>query len=183
MSAIIPPNLLPVSNILDNEDYYFPHPEFTPLLCPVCGFNCNHIGEIRTIPGNDGYEAWYGRGDLTVIPYSGECGSEWEICFGFHKGVSSIFVRVKISCTEQSFLYFIEAVGTGFIKIGRSSNPELRLKQLSTGSPNDLVIIGAISGGSKVESELHRQFSFLRERGEWFKATDELRNFIMQATN
>lgn len=52
--------------------------------------------------GGDNYEAkWGGRGDLAVIPMWGECGSQWEVCIGFHKGQSRIFVRVSESCKAQ----------------------------------------------------------------------------------
>lgn len=60
----------------------------------------------------------------------------------FTMGNTDVFVRVRKACSEDSFLYFIEAVNSGFIKIGRSVNPERRLEQLSTGSPEQLVILG-----------------------------------------
>jgi hypothetical protein len=64
------------------------------LLCPVCGFEYQHWAEPFIKPGNDNYEAsWGGRGDLLVIPMRGECGHEWDICIGTHKGYSELFVR------------------------------------------------------------------------------------------
>ena len=92
------------------------------------------------------------------------------------------FYRPPTTVNNDSFLYFIEAVNTGFIKIGRSADPERRLAQLATGSPNELVILGKISGGSTLEAELHRRFKGLRERREWFKVSPELRTFIKEAT-
>ncbi len=79
-------------------------------------------------------------------------------------------------------MYVIEALQPGFIKIGRSNHPERRLSQLSTGNPSELVILGKISGGSEVEAELHKGFTHLHKRGEWFKASDELRSFVKEAT-
>ena len=71
------------------------------LACPVClgdSGEFQHAGEPRVIPGNDSYEAgWPGRGDLIVIPFSGECGHDWELCVGFHKGNNSIFARFDAS--------------------------------------------------------------------------------------
>jgi hypothetical protein len=62
--------------------------------CPVCGFEYNRITNIEKIKGNDNYKAgWGGRGDLTVIKIRGECGHDWEICFGFHKGQILAFSR------------------------------------------------------------------------------------------
>lgn len=177
----IPPNVEPLSSIsCDQELSVFGFP-FTTLICPICGFGYNHPGTPRAISGDDNYDAWSGRGDLTAIPFSGECGSQWELCLGFHKGHTACFVRVRKSCTTDSFLYFIEAKGTGFVKIGRSSNPERRLSQLATGSPNELILLGTISGGHDLEQSLHQDFSHLRGRGEWFNLTPALHRFIRQA--
>lgn len=117
-----------------------------------------------------------------MIPVEAECGCEWDICLGFHKGESYAFVRVRRACTDKSYLYFIEAVETEFIKIGRSADPDRRLAQLATGSPNQLRIIGRLGGGADVERDLHEQFDDLRERGEWFRATPALRAFIKRST-
>jgi hypothetical protein len=178
----IPPNIKPVDVVLEMSNFGLREDLYSLLVCPVCSFGYNHIGEPRVVSGNDAYSAWLGRGDLLVIPFKAECGSEWEICFGFHKGQTSAFVRIRKSCSEASYLYFIEAVDTGYIKIGRSVNPERRLAQLSTGSPNQLVLLGQISGGSELEAELHRSFGNLRERGEWFRTSGELKQFIKEAT-
>ena len=73
------------------------------LRCPCCGDEYNHIGAPYMKDGGDNYEAkWHGRGDLNVIPMSGECGSEWELCVGFHKGEAPIFVRVIKDCRNKS---------------------------------------------------------------------------------
>ena len=179
----VPPNIHPLVTAIGKTWWGDDHANiYSMLVCPDCGFEYIHIGEPRKVSGNDNYDAWSGRGDLLVIPFSGECGSEWEICFGFHKGNTDVFVRVRQSCSEKSFLYFIEAKNTGYIKIGRSVNPQQRLAQLSTGSPVELIILGTISGGSNLEAELHRRFETLREKGEWFKANGELRDFIKEAT-
>lgn len=72
------------------------------LTCPECGFECNHLGQPEKKSGNDNYDAgWGGRGDLIVIPVEGECGSVWEVCFGFHKGNVAAFTRVIKSCENQ----------------------------------------------------------------------------------
>jgi hypothetical protein len=177
-----PPNIKPLNSVLRTTYWDEREEQYSMLVCPDCNFEYTHIGEPRKVSGNDNYAAWLGRGDFLVIPFWGECGSEWEICFGFHKGQTDAFVRVRKSCGEESFLYFIEAINTGFIKIGRSNNPERRIIQLSTGSPNQLVLLGTISGGSVLEAELHRRFGYLRERGEWFKLSEELRTFVKEAT-
>lgn len=112
----IPPNIKPVDSVLEMSHFYSREDLYSLLVCPVCSFSYNHIGEHRKVSGKDSYEAWIGRGDLLVIPFTGECGSEWEICFGFHKGETNAFVRIRKSCSEESYLYFIEAVDTGIHK-------------------------------------------------------------------
>jgi hypothetical protein len=178
----VPPNIKPLNIVLEISNFGRRENLYSLLVCPVCGGENNQIGQPRTVKGSDSYEAWDGRGDLMAIPFDGECGSEWEMCFGFHKGSTNAFVRIRKSCTEKSYLYFIEAINTGYIKIGRSANPDRRLAQLTTGSPNQLVLLGKISGGSALEAELHRRFEGHREKGEWFKASSELKEFIKQAT-
>ena len=72
------------------------------LLCPCCGSEFNHTRPPYIKDGSDNYEAkWHGRGDLNIMPMWGECGSEWELCVGFHKGNSPIFVRVNKDCRSK----------------------------------------------------------------------------------
>lgn len=61
------------------------------IVCPKCGFDYSHIGDIK-IHNSDNYNAWAGRGECIIIPVSGECGHEWEICIGYHKGKNHIFI-------------------------------------------------------------------------------------------
>lgn len=68
-----------------------------------------------------------------------------------------------------------------YIKIGTTKvGVEKRLKQLNTGSPKKLYLLGYISGGKEKEKEIHKQFNNnkIRQNGEWFQATDELISFI-----
>lgn len=156
---------------------------FSHLSCPNCGSEFQHLGEPVTIAGNDNYEAkWGGRGDLVAVPIEGECGSRWEICFGFHKGNTATFARITKSCQKDldTFVYFIEAVGIDRIKIGVSRDPEARVQQLSTGSPFPLNLLGKLRGGPELERQLQHQFAALHITGEWFHASQELRAFLRQ---
>ena len=67
-------------------------------------------------------------------------------------------------------LYFIQSYRTGMIKIGRSKNPKRRLKQLQTGSPDELRIIHVFNGLGWREKEIHIALADwkIRENGEWF---------------
>ncbi len=65
----------------------------TLIHCPVCGFNYQHADGVTEVDGGDMYEAgWGGRGDLIRIPFWGECGHTWDLCLGFHKGDTFLFV-------------------------------------------------------------------------------------------
>jgi len=82
----------------------------------------------------------------------------------------------KIS-NPESYVYFIKA--GDFIKIGYSEkSPERRLKEMQTASPLKLEIIVTLKGNRNKEKELHCKFRHLREQGEWFRAAEELKNFI-----
>ena len=91
------------------------------------------------------------------------CGNFWKI-----------FMRVKLGK-----IYFITKFSE--IKIGFTTlSPEKRLKQLNTGSSNQLYLLGYISGTMQIESDLHKKFNSIRVRnnGEWFYGTDELIDYI-----
>jgi hypothetical protein len=75
-------------------------------------------------------------------------------------------------------VYFIEALTSGFVKIGYSQNPQERLKSLQNGVPFELVIIKTIKGTAEDEREIHRRFYKHRVRGEWYKFNQEIKDFI-----
>lgn len=91
----------PITDILpsiDSNDAGW-NEDVRKLLCPACSGSYNHMESPFLKDGGDNYDAkWGGRGDLTVLPMWGECGSKWEICIGFHKGESVIFTRVSQPC-------------------------------------------------------------------------------------
>ena len=97
-----PPNIKPLDAVLRMTQWSGREELYSMLVCPDCNFEYNQIGEPRIVSGNDDYAAWLGRGDFLVIPFDGECGSQWEMCFGFHKGQTDVFVRVRKSCSEES---------------------------------------------------------------------------------
>lgn len=65
-------------------------------------------------------------------------------------------------------LYVIQSDNTGMIKIGRSINPEKRLKQLQTGNPNRLKLIASFKGLGWREKLLHERLKNWSAEGEWF---------------
>jgi hypothetical protein len=63
--------------------------------CPSCGSNWdNDLKEAKLHRGNDNYEAWEGRGDLATITLRcAACRDNFDICLGFHKGKTYLYVR------------------------------------------------------------------------------------------
>lgn len=78
---------------------------------------------------------------------------------------------------KNDHVYFIED-DKGFIKIGRSSDPDARLNQLRTASSARLTLMAVEPGGSEVEAHLHRKFADVRHIGEWFYGSGSLRTYI-----
>ena len=78
------------------------------------------------------------------------------------------------------FVYYIQC--GQFVKIGYSTNPEDRVKQLRRGGnasrpsiwAGNPVLLGYEVGGADVEQQRHAQFAHLHDRGEWFNLTPEL---------
>jgi hypothetical protein len=75
-------------------------------------------------------------------------------------------------------VYFIQAEGTSFVKIGTSQGHVKRLSGMQTGCPLPLLLLGTCPGGTDEEFEIHKRFAHLRERGEWFRLEPELQDFI-----
>lgn len=72
---------------------------------------------------------------------------------------------------KEGWIYFILADGAeSFVKIGFSSFcPWARMAGLETGCPLKLKIIGLVRGNQRLEREYHAAFSSLHHRGEWFR--------------
>lgn len=68
------------------------------LFCPVCHCINTHVNAPYLLVSS----SWHGNGELAVTPLWSECGSEWEVCIGFHKGDAPIFVRVTKSCRSSA---------------------------------------------------------------------------------
>ena len=51
-----------------------------------------------------------------------------------------------------------------------SVNPAARLRELQTGHPYELELLGTIAGDSTDEKRLHHRFRKFHMRGEWYSA-------------
>ena len=65
-------------------------------------------------------------------------------------------------------LYIIQSDNFGAIKIGRSKDPQKRLKELQTGNPNKLKLIATFKDKGWLEKILHEKLAKYRLNGEWF---------------
>lgn len=80
-----------------------------------------------------------------------------------------------------SFVYLIglkTLENSVYLKIGSSSDPEKRLKQLQTSSPFELILIGYFRVNSNsvltIEKQLQERFAFDSINGEWFNQNFEI---------
>lgn len=81
-------------------------------------------------------------------------------------------------CTP-GHVYFIEAVGSGRVKLGWSRCEVAdRLKGLQTGSPFPLVTRLVMNGTQRTELALHHHWKRRRVHGEWFLMEPEIAEFI-----
>ena len=88
---------------------------------------------------------------------------------------------------QEGCVYFIQNVVGGLVKIGYTSfTVRRRLNQIehqiSQGLPNrvELVALLSIRGPFSLERQIHNMFPHLCSRGEWFKPTLELSDFIVR---
>jgi len=68
-------------------------------------------------------------------------------------------------------LYVMQMGRTGAIKVGRSSAPERRQKEIQTGCPYEVRLILVAKDQGYRESRLHQQmrrFRLRNQKGEWF---------------
>lgn len=68
------------------------------------------------------------------------------------------------------YVYLIRSKETNRYKIGKSKNPEKRLKQLQTGSSEQLELIEKFQSKYPflIESTMHNRYSYVKMIGEWF---------------
>lgn len=77
----------------------------------------------------------------------------------------------------MSQVYFLYAQTVNLMKIGTSRDPEKRILSVRLISPVPVEVFAIMEGGRDLESQLHDKFHHLHSHGEWFHATQELRNF------
>jgi hypothetical protein len=77
--------------------------------------------------------------------------------------------NAQIARSAVQSVYFLEAAGTGLVKIGCAIDVAGRWADLSTMSPVPLSLLAVLPGGRDREQELHRLLREYRHHGEWFR--------------
>jgi hypothetical protein len=91
---------------------------------------------------------------------------------------------------EQTIVYFIKA--NNYMKIGITDDLDRRKKELQHAYPNEITVIHCIDmgkercGGKRTASEkakvaeehLHLLFQHTRQKGEWFKITPFMMDYV-----
>ena len=78
--------------------------------------------------------------------------------------------------SSNKFLYFLLCGDA--VKIGKSSDPCLRIKELQTGAPYECKLVATFKNMGHKENECHKKFKHLKLYGEWFRYTQEIKLFI-----
>jgi hypothetical protein len=79
-------------------------------------------------------------------------------------------------------VYFVRAVGTPYVKIGKALHFPGRLIVLQCANPHKLELVREIHDvDASVESAAHTQFAHLHVRGEWFTFSEEMLTWDPQA--
>lgn len=84
--------------------------------------------------------------------------------------------------TVDTFIYLMYNRQSGYYKIGRSKEPQIRENTLQSQEPTVQLIFSA-PGTCAMEKELHREYHAKRMRGEWFDLTQEDINYIIEKMN
>jgi hypothetical protein len=79
---------------------------------------------------------------------------------------------------SNNYVYFVRNPNTGEVKIGRSYNPEDRIKDIEREAGCKLEVM-IVLDAPDLEKELHARFTNQRTKGEWFKPDQEMLEFIL----
>ncbi len=83
---------------------------------------------------------------------------------------------MPISNDKGLHLYIMQSDVTGAVKVGRSSNPAQRRRELQTGCPYRIKILTVLEGKGSEEHKIHKRLEKWRIRGgtedikgEWYR--------------
>lgn len=78
----------------------------------------------------------------------------------------------------MSYVYFVQQITGGPIKIGWAADPRKRIYTLQLSNPVPLVILAVMPGTLELEKDLHLRFETSMVLGEWFDPSPELLQLI-----
>jgi hypothetical protein len=87
-------------------------------------------------------------------------------------------MKTSVTTTTKGFVYFIVDYQAKKVKIGYSTNPQRRLKELLTSNEGKLELAKIVQGTVKDERKYQRMFCHSKIRREWFELTPEIEEFI-----
>lgn len=70
-------------------------------------------------------------------------------------------------------MYFFQT-DDGFVKVGKSRHPAMRLSDLQVANHRKLTMIDAFVGDHTLERWVHRQLLAVHVHGEWFRSGPEV---------
>jgi hypothetical protein len=76
------------------------------------------------------------------------------------------------------YVYFVQVGSRGDIKIGYSTNIMKRMNSLSSSMPENIKLLGYITGDLNREKELHKMFRILNVKGEWFRCDKSIIEYL-----
>lgn len=85
-------------------------------------------------------------------------------------GGGSVRDFLEMTLIHNTYIYMAAQEGSGCVKIGFASDPNKRMRALQTGSSTKIELIFSMKCLAEAcEKFLHKEFSELRQHGEWFK--------------
>lgn len=84
---------------------------------------------------------------------------------------------------DDGYVYLIGSDYDSPVKVGFSLNPWSRVKEISTGSHEELSVLLTFKASKKTESQLHRFFKDFRTRNEWFRLPKDVIDVLIRHAN
>lgn len=75
-------------------------------------------------------------------------------------------------------IYFIADQAAARVKIGFSADPWRRFAKVQSDCPGELELLLVVEGDTADEAAFHARFALDRVRGEWFRLSTEIADFV-----
>jgi len=92
-----------------------------------------------------------------------------------YEAISGLLRRRPIPLPAvKTYVYLVACTARSQVKIGLSSNPERRMRTLSTANADSLELLHYVVGSHSLETALHDKFKQHRIRNEWYTRCPEI---------